>query len=82
MTYDYKRLCNELLSYLYQCNWPDGKRFYALAKRAEAALVEPKPPSLKEQALDAWDRLRNEAWCEEIDFDLNSVRRALESLPD
>ena len=42
----------------------------------------PQPPSLKEQALDAWDRLRNEAWCEEIDFDLDFVRRALESLDD
>ena len=42
----------------------------------------PKPPSLKAQALDAWDRLRNEAWCEEIDFDLDFVRRALEALDD
>ena len=40
----------------------------------------PQPPSLKEQALDAWGRLRNEAWCEEIDFDLDFVRRALEAL--
>ena len=46
------------------------------------AARRPKPPSLKEQALDAWDRLRNEAWCEEIDFDLNFVRRALEQLDD
>ena len=42
----------------------------------------PKPPSLKEQALDAWDRLRNEAWCEEIDYDLDFIRRALEALPN
>lgn len=42
----------------------------------------PSPPSLKEQALDAWDRLRNEAWCEEIDYDLDFVRRALEALPN
>ena len=46
------------------------------------AARRPKPPSLKEQALDAWDRLRNEAWCEEIDFDLDFVRRALEALPE
>ena len=46
------------------------------------AIRRPKPPSLKEQALDAWDRLRNEAWCEEIDFDLDFVRRALEALPN
>ena len=46
------------------------------------AARRPRPPSLKEQALDAWDRLRNEAWCEEIDFDLDFVRRALEALPE
>ena len=46
------------------------------------AARRPKPTSLKEQALDAWDRLRNEAWCEEIDFDLDFVRRALEALPE
>lgn len=43
MTYDYKRLCNELLSYLYQCNWPDGERFYALVERTRIALAEPEP---------------------------------------
>ena len=42
----------------------------------------PKPPSLKEQALDAWIRLRNEASCEKVDGDLAFVLRALESLPD
>jgi hypothetical protein len=46
------------------------------------AARRPKPPSLKGQALAAWDRLRNEAWCEEIDLDLDFVLRALESLPD
>jgi hypothetical protein len=46
------------------------------------AARRPKPLSLKKQALDAWDRLRNEAWCEEIDFDLDFVRRALEALPE
>ena len=46
------------------------------------AARRPRPPSMKEQALDAWDRLRNEAWCEEIDFDLDFVRRALEALPN
>ena len=41
----------------------------------------PKPPSLKEQALDAWIRLRNEASCKELDGDLDCLLRALESLP-
>ena len=43
MTYDYKQLCNELLSYLYQCDWPDGERFYALVERTRTALAEPEP---------------------------------------
>ena len=42
----------------------------------------PQPPSLKEQALTALDRFRDEAWCEEIDFDLDIVCRALEALPE
>ncbi len=42
----------------------------------------PKPPSLKEQALDAWIRLRNEVSCEKVDGDLDCLLRALESLPD
>lgn len=50
--------------------------------RGIRAARRPKPPSLKEQALDSWDRLRNEAWCQEIDSDLDFIRRALESLPD
>ena len=82
MTYDYKRLCDELLSYLYQCDWPDGERFYVLTERARTALAESDPPNLKEQALEALDRFRDEAWCEEIDFDLDIVRRALKQLND
>ena len=42
----------------------------------------PIPPSLKEQALDSWDRIKSEDWCQEIDIDLDTIRRALESLPD
>ena len=63
------------------CDWLD---FYAASSEARdlRAARRPKPPSLKEQALDAWDRLRNEAWCEEIDGDLDFVRRALEALPN
>jgi hypothetical protein len=52
MTYDYKRLCNELLSYLYQCNWPDGERFYALVERTRAALAEPEPKTATKTELD------------------------------
>ena len=51
MAHDYKRLCNELLSYLYQCNWPDGKRFYALVERARTALAEPEPEGPTDEEL-------------------------------
>ena len=95
MTYDYKRLCNELLSYLYQCDWPDGERFYALTERARIALVEPSPPSLKEQALqhvgliqDNWARLGDgleapPSLTGQITLkQLEDIRRALEQLND
>ena len=78
MTYDYKRLCNELLSYLYQCDWPDGERFYALTERVRTALAEPKPPSLKELALEALDRMDQLPTAE----DQRIIRRALEALPE
>ena len=59
---------------------PDGTMIHRAVYLQQSR--RPEPPRLKEQALDAWDRLRNEAWCEEIDFDLNFVRRALEQLDD
>ena len=42
----------------------------------------PKPSSLKEQALAALERYEAEEWCEEMTFDSNIIRRALESLPN
>jgi hypothetical protein len=50
MAYDYKRLCNELLNHLYQCDWPDGEQFYALVERTQAALAEPDPMNDLRQA--------------------------------
>lgn len=41
----------------------------------------PKPPSLKEQALEAMSRCDSEMWCEEMEYDLAIIRTALESLP-
>ena len=79
MTYDYKRLCDELLSYLYQCDWPDGERFYALTERARTALAEPSPPSLKEQALEVFEALIHG---DASGLDVGVIRRALEALPE
>jgi hypothetical protein len=46
------------------------------------AARRPKPPSLKEQALEALKRYEAEEWCEEMTFDSSIIRRALEALPD
>ena len=45
------------------------------------AARRPKPPSLKEQALEAMSRCDSEMWCEEMEYDLAIIRTALESLP-
>ena len=62
----------------YDTSWGEDSDLIAGLRAAR----RPKPPSLKERALDSWDRLRNEAWCEDIGFDLDFIRGALESLPD
>ena len=51
------------------------------ADRLRAAR-RPKPPSLKEQALTALKRYEAEEWCEEMTFDSEIIRRAIEALPD
>ena len=42
----------------------------------------PKPPSLKEQALEAMSRFDGEMWCSEMEADLAVIRTALEQLDD
>ena len=42
----------------------------------------PKPPSLKEQALQELDLLTADATTHGLGFDASAIRRALESLPD
>lgn len=37
---DFRTLCSDLLDALYQCDWPDGERFYALTERARTALKQ------------------------------------------
>jgi hypothetical protein len=46
------------------------------------AVRRPKPPSLKEQALQALDLLKVDASTHGLGFDSSAIRRALESLPD
>jgi hypothetical protein len=46
------------------------------------AARRPKPPSLKEQALQALDLLKVDASTHGLGFDSSAIRRALEFLPD
>ena len=46
------------------------------------AVRRPKPPSLKEQALQALALLKVDASTHGLGFDSSAIRRALESLPD
>ena len=65
------------------CEWSANFRAARrLAKRARAALVEPKPPSLKELALAALDDAVIRGDCITTSDELPAIRRALEALPD
>lgn len=50
--------------------------------RALRTARRPKPPSLKEQALQALDLLKVDASTHGLGFDSSAIRRALEALPD
>ena len=64
------------------CEWLEdfncSKRFTAELRIAR----RPKPPSLKEQALQALDLLKVDASTHGLGFNSSAIRRALESLPD
>ena len=47
------------------------------------AARRPKPPSLKEQALDELNRIpTHDSACRPVDVDVSILRRAIESIPD
>lgn len=50
--------------------------------RGLRAARRPKPPSLKDQALEAMSRFDGETWCPEMENDLAVIRLALEQLDD
>ena len=65
------------------CEWLS---FQKLAKHERMvsylrAVRRPKPPSLKEQALEELELLRGDAYNHGLGFDAPAIRRALESLP-
>ncbi len=61
------------------CEWLDD---VGDLKPQLRAARRPKPPSLKEQALEALKRYEAEEWCEEMTFDSSIIRRAIEALPE
>ena len=64
------------------CEWLD-RRLFGRDEIAELrAARRPKPPSLKEQALQALVLLKVDASTHGLGFDSSTIRRALESLPD
>ena len=82
---DFRSLCANLTAALndWQCR-TDDDGYAALSDCARAALAQPKPPSLKEQALEALEveddamPLRSLERSERFD----TIRRALEALPN
>jgi predicted secreted Zn-dependent protease len=75
---DFRALCAELHAAFN--TYAVDMKHHDLLERARAALTEPKPPSLKEQALTALRQVGN---CEEIDnATFDTIRRALEALPE
>ena len=85
---DFRALCAELLAELENAirviYHEDGTRHVSSADpvitKADAALAQPVPPSLKEQALEILN-LGHEGWGLAND-DWQTLRRALEALPE
>jgi hypothetical protein len=70
------------------CEWVSQFNYddYSYQERLRAARRRPKPPSLREQALQAAQRFyangHEDCNDEEVKDDFDIIRRALESLPD
>jgi hypothetical protein len=62
------------------CQWLSLNGYDLIAAKFRAAR-RPKPPSLKEQALQELDLLKADATTHGLGFDAPAIRRALESLP-
>ncbi len=74
---DFRALCVELHAAFN--TYAVDMKHHDLLERARAALTEPKPPSLKEQALKALDDISIASFEQDA---ANVIRRALEQLTD
>jgi hypothetical protein len=77
-----QRLADELQEYINYAPTGPCDQEQELVDEARAALTEPKPPSLKEQALAALDDAVMRGDCITISDALPTIRRALEQLPN
>jgi hypothetical protein len=78
MMTDYRALCEQLMELA------EGKRYdgSAVIAKARAALAQPEPPSLKEQALNDLDTIQtHDSFGFQI-IDLSNIRCALEAIND
>jgi len=69
------------------CEWLEKERehlgwAYRLNPQTIRTARRPKPPSLKEQALEELEQLRGDANSMGMGFDAPAIRRALEALPN
>ena len=79
---NFRALCVELVDAYAWCidNYMSASPYEdSLVQRAHAALAQPKPPSLKEQALEALAHILNNS---STQLGADTIRRALEQLPD
>jgi hypothetical protein len=82
---DFRTLCAELveLDQAEPGDYADWRQSWnAAIARARAALAQPKPPSLKEQAIAELDDAVMRGDCITVSEALPTIRRALEALPD
>jgi hypothetical protein len=76
---DFRALCAELHAAFN--TYAVDEAHHNLLERARAALAQPEPPSLKEQALTALERYMTGETILTKDS-LDTIRRALEQLPE
>jgi len=77
---DFRALCAELHAAFN--TYAVDEAHHDLLVRAKAALAQPEPPNLKEQALEHLEQIHANAYSIGMGFDPSIIRRALEQLPE
>ena len=85
MSTDFRALCARMadeLDHYRQLLMDDRRETHALATEARAALAQPEPPSLKEQALNQLREVNAMLQFQTTGGETSAIRRALEQLDD